>query len=54
MAGNRGTGAPPPMLDEPGGVPIHVAPSENGTDRAYIPYRSAPTGWLFGSKPLKR
>lgn len=41
MARNRGNGAPPPMLDEPGGVPTHVEPSENGTNRAYVLDKSA-------------
>jgi len=36
IARNRGSGAPRPMLDEPGGVPTHVAPNENGTNRVYV------------------
>ncbi|MBN9550772.1 MAG: hypothetical protein J0H31_18350 [Alphaproteobacteria bacterium] len=42
VARKRASGAPPPMLDEPGGAPTYVAPSENGTSRP-LPYpRSAP------------
>ena len=51
---NRGSGAPPPMLDEPGGMPTYVAPSENGTNRAYVPDKSAPTSWRFRGRPLSR
>jgi hypothetical protein len=48
IARNRASGAPPPMLDEPGGVPTHVAPSE------YVLGKSAPTGWQFRGRPLSR
>ncbi|PBC07187.1 hypothetical protein CK230_27770 [Mesorhizobium sp. WSM3859] len=58
MAGNRGSGAPPPMLDEPGGVPTHVAPSETGTNRAYVLDKSAPAlrsvNWHAQTRALKR
>ncbi|WP_217577567.1 hypothetical protein [Mesorhizobium sp. GbtcB19] len=56
MALNRGSGAPPPMLDEPGGEPTYVAPSEIGTNRALD--KSAPASksasWQVGSRLLTR
>ncbi|RAZ90396.1 hypothetical protein DPM33_12765 [Mesorhizobium hawassense] len=56
MARNRGSGAPPPMLDEPDGVPTHAAPSENGTNRAYAVDESAAalTSANWQGRPLTR
>lgn len=56
MACRRGSGAPPPMLDEPGGVPTHVALSENGTNRAYALDKSASksASWQVRSRRLTR
>ena len=54
IAPNRASGAPPPMLDEPGGMPTDVAPSENGTNRVYVLDKSAPTGWQFRGRSLSR
>lgn len=52
IARNRASGAPPPTLDGLGGMPTHVAPSENGTNRVLD--KSAPTGWQFRGRPLSR